>query len=185
VTVQLCLCSGSTTRARLLEQAGVAFVQEPVPFDEETLMHYDVASDYVYHVARGKLEAAERIHGLARPLLSADTVVVNAEGAIVRKAQDQDAAREMLLSFSGAHIAIITSLHYKRSDRYLTDTSQTLYRFEPFDREDLERYLASGAWQGKAGACMVEGFCQPYIRSVEGHESTAMGLQVEVLLPWL
>jgi septum formation protein len=32
---------------------------------------------------------------------------------------------------------------------------------------------------------MVEGFCKKYILEVDGLESTAMGLQVEVLLPWL
>ena len=38
---------------------------------------------------------------------------------------------------------------------------------------------------GKAGAIMVEGFCKPYIKSVDGYESTAMGLCVEKLLPYL
>ncbi|MBD3806311.1 MAG: septum formation inhibitor Maf, partial [Sulfuricurvum sp.] len=38
---------------------------------------------------------------------------------------------------------------------------------------------------GKAGACMVEGFCKPYIREVRGFESTAMGLSIEVLKPFL
>jgi septum formation protein len=32
---------------------------------------------------------------------------------------------------------------------------------------------------------MVEGFCKPYIREVRGLESTAMGLQVEILRPWI
>ena len=53
------------------------------------------------------------------------------------------------------------------------------------EEADLERYLESGLWQGKAGGCMVEGFCKKYIKSVDGYESTAMGLQVESLLPWI
>ena len=51
--------------------------------------------------------------------------------------------------------------------------------------DDLERYLDSGEWQGKAGACMVESFCRRYIKEVRGYESTAMGLSVEVLKPFL
>ncbi|MGC9351687.1 MAG: Maf family protein, partial [Sulfurovum sp.] len=54
-----------------------------------------------------------------------------------------------------------------------------------FEREEMEAYLESGLWQGKAGGCMVEGFCKKYILEVDGFESTAMGLQVETLLPWL
>jgi septum formation protein len=67
----------------------------------------------------------------------------------------------------------------------LVDISATHYKFAKFDEDDLQRYLDSNLWQGKAGACMVEGFCKPYIREVRGLESTAMGLQVEILLPWL
>jgi septum formation protein len=67
----------------------------------------------------------------------------------------------------------------------LLDISATHYRFDDFDPDDLEAYLESGAWRGKAGACMVEGFCKSYIREVRGYESTAMGLSVEVLKPFL
>jgi len=54
-----------------------------------------------------------------------------------------------------------------------------------FDEDDLQRYIDSNLWQGKAGACMVEGFCKPYIQEVARKQSCAMGLSVEVLLPWI
>ena len=53
--------------------------------------------------------------------------------------------------------------------------------FDNFDLEDLENFLESDEWRGKAGACMVEGFCKPYIKEVRGYESTAMGLNTQVL----
>jgi len=49
----------------------------------------------------------------------------------------------------------------------------------------LEAYLDSNEWMGKAGACMVEGFCKKYIKEVRGLESTAMGLGIEQLLPFI
>ena len=67
----------------------------------------------------------------------------------------------------------------------LLDISSTDYLFNDFNMDDLERYLDSGEWRGKAGACMVEGFCKPYIKEVKGIESCAMGLSVEVLKPFL
>jgi len=178
------LCSASPTRAQILKQAGIACLQSPVDFDEERI-DIAVAKDFVYHAAKGKLEAAERLYGLAMPLLSADTVIAADDGSILRKARSVEEARELLRRQSGSRIAIITSLHYKQDDCYLTDTSATHYRFAPFEADDLEAYLRSGAWEGKAGACMVEGFCKKYIRQFRGLESTAMGLQVEVLRPWL
>jgi len=180
----LFLCSQSPTRAGLLERYGIDFVQKKVDFDEEAIATRD-AGRFVYEASRGKLDAAERRYGLAVPLLTADSVVVAEDGTLLRKAATMDEARAILGRQSASHIRIITSLHYKSRKRLFIDTSATHYYFDPFDPEELERYLASGEWEGKAGACMVEGFCRRYIRSVRGEESTAMGLQIERLLPWL
>jgi len=74
---------------------------------------------------------------------------------------------------------------YHAKDKKIVDISRTDYIFDDFDADDLEAYLESGEWRGKAGACMVEGFCKPYIKEVRGYESTAMGLSVEVLQRFL
>ncbi len=178
------LCSSSPTRAKLLDQFGIAYTQKPVAFDEEQITADDPYT-FVYQASKGKLEAAEKLYGVETPLLTADSVVVAADGAILRKAHTVEEARELLLRQSGSEIAIVSSLHYKTDTMLFVDTSATHYRFDPFDADALEAYLEGGAWRGKAGACMVEGFCRPYIRAVQGRESTAMGLQVEILLPWL
>lgn len=178
------LCSSSPSRAMLLEKFGVAFTQKSVEFDEEQIVTSD-AKDFVYTASKGKMEAAVREFGLDIPLLCADTVIAAKDGSILRKAKDVEDARRILTLQSGSSISIITSLHYKSKAFLFTDISATHYQFAPFEKEALEAYLQSGLWQGKAGACMVEGFCKPYILSVDGLESTAMGLQVEVLLPWL
>ena len=57
----------------------------------------------------------------------------------------------------------------------------TDYVFEELDMDDLNEFLDGGEWRGKAGACMVEGFCKKYIKEVRGNESTAMGLNTEIL----
>ena len=49
----------------------------------------------------------------------------------------------------------------------------------------MDLYINSGECFGKAGAIMVEGFCKPYIKSVKGYESTAMGLCVEKLKAYM
>ena len=178
------LCSQSESRALLLRNAGIDFEQKPADFDEEQIKT-TVAKDFVYTASKGKLEAAERLYGLNVPLLCADTVIAAADGTILRKAKDVEDARRILKKQSGSTISIISSLHYKTKRVLFTDISATHYRFAPFEEADLEAYLQSGEWQGKAGGCMVEGFCKKYILEVNGFESTAMGLQVEVLKPWL
>ncbi len=178
------LCSGSETRAKLLKIYGIEFVRSPVEYDEEGLT-CGSAREFVYHASKGKLAAAEAAYGLELPLLVADTVIVGPGGELLRKAKDRADAERILRRQSGREIAIVTCTHLKSEARYFLDLSATRYRFAPFDEEALQRYLDSGAWQGKAGACMVEGFCKPYIREVRGLESTAMGLQVEILRPWM
>jgi len=182
--MQICLCSSSESRALLLNKFGVDFIQKSPDYNEDQITT-TIAKDFVYIASKGKLESAVREFGLEMPLLCADSVIVASDGTILRKAKNIEDARRILSIQSGSIISIISSLHFKTKDLLLVDTSATHYHFTKFEEEDLEAYLESGLWQGKAGGCMVEGFCKKYIKSVDGYESTAMGLQVEVLLPWL
>lgn len=178
------LCSNSESRALLLNKFNIAFIQKAPEYDEEQITS-TIAKNFVYTASKGKLEASIREFGLDVPLLCADTVIASADGSILRKAKDVEDARRILNIQSGSTISIISSLHYKSKLLAFSDISATHYHFSKFDPEDLEAYLESALWQGKAGGCMVEGFCKKYIKSVDGYESTAMGLQVEVLLPWI
>ena len=174
------LASSSKTRAMLLRDANIAFVQESVEFDEETIVA-DSAKNFVYQATIGKYEANIKAFGCDDlPLLVADTVVTS-QGKILRKAQNEDDARAILMAQSGNITTIITCMIYHSKEKKLIDISATDYLFDPFDPSDLQNYLNSGEWRGKAGGCMVEGFCKPYIKEVRGFESTAMGLSVEVL----
>jgi len=178
------LASNSPSRALLLNNFGVDFIQKSPEYDEEQITT-TVAKDFVYTASKGKLDVAVREFGLETPLLCADTVIAAADGTILRKAKDIEDARRILDIQSGSTISIISSVHYKSKILAFSDISATHYHFAPFEEDDLEAYLESGLWQGKAGGCMVEGFCKKYIKSVDGCESTAMGLQVETLLPWM
>lgn len=174
------LASSSETRAVLLREAGIPFIQENIDYDEEQIIATS-PKNFVYQATLGKFHANYRAFGCDDyPLLVADTVVTS-QGQILRKAKCVDDARNILMTQSGNVTSIITCLIYKTPQRELIDISATKYQFAPFDPDDLDRYLESGEWRGKAGACMVEGFCKPYIASVHGFESTAMGLSVEVI----
>jgi septum formation protein len=178
------LCSSSLTRSELLSAAGIPFFQESIDFDEDSIIA-PTPKNFVYQAALGKYRVNyERFGCNDYPLLVADTVVT-AQGKILRKAKDEADARAILEMQSGSEVAIITCMIYKTPRLELLDISATHYFFDPFDLKDVDRYIQSGEWRGKAGACMVEGFCKSYIRDVRGLESTAMGLSIEVLKPFL
>ncbi len=174
------LASSSQTRALLLTNAGIEFVQESVDFDEDSIIASS-PKNFVYQATMGKYEANLKAFGYEdMPLLVADTVVTS-QNHILRKAKSKNDARAILLTQSGNITSIITCMVYHSKERKIVDISQTDYIFEKFDVDDLDAYIESDVWRGKAGACMVEGFCKPYIKDVRGYESTAMGLNTDLL----
>jgi septum formation protein len=174
------LASSSTTRAELLRDAKIDFIQQSVDFDEDSIVATS-PKNFVYQATMGKYEANLKEFGCEDyGLLVADTVVTS-QNKILRKAKSVEDARDILFTQSGNITSIITSMIYHSKSIKIIDISKTDYIFYAFDLNDMEIYLESGEWRGKAGACMVEGFCKRYIKSVKGHESTAMGLNVEIL----
>jgi septum formation protein len=177
------LASSSPTRAGLLRDFGIEFDQRTVDFDEDAIAATNPA-EFVYIATDGKMKAAKSAFGLGTPIICADTVV-SVDGVILRKAFDETDARRLLALQSGEEVDIITCTILAKNGFELIDTSVTSYIFGKFDDEATNEYIASGDWRGKAGAIMVEGFAKPYIKSVVGYESCAMGLSVEKLLPFL
>ena len=108
----ICLCSSSESRALLLNNFGIDFIQKSAEYDEEQITT-DIAKDFVYTASKGKLDAAIREFGLDIPLLCADTVIAAADGTILRKAKNVEDARRILKIQSGSTISIISSAHYR------------------------------------------------------------------------
>ena len=178
------LCSSSQTRAMLLGEAGIEFFQESKDFDEDSIIATS-PKNFVYQATLGKYEANLKKFGCEDfPLLVGDTVVTS-QNQILRKAKCIDDARNILMTQSGSITSIISCMIYQTPQKKLIDISQTDYIFDTFNLDDLDNYLDSGEWRGKAGACMVEGFCKSYIKEVRGYESTAMGLNTDILKVWL
>ncbi|MDY3199469.1 MAG: septum formation inhibitor Maf [Arcobacter sp.] len=174
------LGSNSPTRALILKNFGIDFIQNGGDFDEDSIKTTNPKS-FCYEATLGKFKELYKKYGVEdMPLLVADSVVT-CEGKLLRKAKDYDDAKAMLELQSGNKTSVITCMIYKSKEKEIIDLSITTYQFSEFNKEDMKNYLNSGECFGKAGAIMVEGFCKPYIKSVNGYESTAMGLCVEKL----
>jgi len=172
------LCSSSPTRAKLLKKAKIDFIQKNCDFDEESIRTSD-PYEFVTRASYGKFKECLKCFK-DEDIISADTVVTDSK-AVLRKAKSKEDAKEILLKQSGKEIRIVTCMWVRFKGRIFSRLDETVYEFSEFDSKDLQNYLDSGEWKGKAGACMVEGFCKKYIKNVKGYESTAMGLCVEEL----
>ncbi len=180
------LASTSHTRAQILKAHNIAFHQIESGFDEESITTQNPKS-FVWQACLGKLQAACKKCGksaLESGILAADSVVCT-QGLLQRKAKTLEQARNMLEFQSMRSISIFTAMGYKSLKGEFYDISATHYKLKSFDSKDLEIYLESKMWQGKAGCVMVEGFHKKYILSQEGLESCALGLSIEKLLVFL
>lgn len=177
------LASSSPTRAKILENFGVVFTQKAVDFDENTIQTQN-PKEFAYQATLGKFKVALEKLGIEKPLLCADSVV-SVEGRLQRKAKDIFDAKAMLEAQSGKNIEIITCMMYKSIKLELIDISSSRYSLAPFETEMLQEYLESKQWMGKAGCVMIEGFHKKYTLKKKGLESTALGLSVEKILPFL
>lgn len=174
------LGSNSPTRALILQNFGIDFIQNGGSFDEDSITTTNPKS-FCYEATRGKFNELLNKYGVDEmPLLVADSVVTS-QGLLLRKAKDENDARRMLELQSGSETSVITCMMYKSKQKEVIDISITTYEFEKFDEEHMNEYIKSGECFGKAGAIMVEGFCKPYIKKVTGYESTAMGLCAQKL----
>jgi len=178
------LGSNSPTRALILKNFKIDFIQNGGDFNEDTILTTNPKS-FCYEATKGKFNELYKKYGVEdMPLLVSDSVVTS-NGELLRKAKDEADAKRMLELQSGSETSVITCMIYKSKKKECIDISITTYEFEKFDEKHMQEYISSGECFGKAGAIMVEGFCKPYIKSVKGYESTAMGLCAEKLLQFM
>lgn len=173
------LASASPRRRRLLAEAGYDFEVVPPPVEEprslsDGLMPSRQAEALAYFKARSVAERARRA-----VVLGADTVVA-ASGKILGKAADEAEARAMLDELAGIRHAVITGVTLLRPGGKRTMTSVlTWVTMRPMSREEIDAYVASGEWVGKAGAYAIQESADRYVERVEGSWTNVVGLPME------
>ncbi|MGO4704444.1 Maf-like protein [Microvirga sp. 2MCAF38] len=178
---KLVLASASPRRLALLQQAGI----EPdvlLPADaDETPLKRESAKDLARRLARAKAEVARKTARSRDELkdayiLSADTVVF-AGGRILPKAEVVDEAASCLRLLSGRAHRVYTSICLVTpKDTIRERLVETRVRFKRLSREELERYLASGEWRGKAGGYAIQGFAGTFVIKIVGSYTNVVGL---------
>ena len=135
------LGSNSPTRALILKNFGIDFIQNGGDFDEDSITTQNPKS-FCYEATKGKFEELYKKYGVEdMPLLVADSVVT-ANGRLLRKAKDEDDAREMLELQSGNKTSVITCMIYKSKEKEIIDISVTTYKFDKFDEKHINEYIS-------------------------------------------
>lgn len=189
--MRLILASASPRRRELLSAAGVAFELDPADIDESTDETDPVVA--ATSLAERKALATATRHGREEGLfvLGADTVVaVEVEGAerLLGKPRDPDEARRMLSWLSGSVQRVVTGIAVCRpADGTLSsDHELTRVSMRPITPAEIEAYVASGEWQGKAGGYAIQETADRFVTGLEGGGfENVVGLPVERTLALL
>jgi septum formation protein len=173
--MRLILASASPRRLALLGQIGV--VPDAVdPADcDETPRKAELPPVYAARVAAEKAAVVAARHPGAL-ILSGDTVVA-AGRRILPKAESADEARACLALLSGRRhrvLSAITLIDGKGLTRHRLSTN--IVTFKPLDQSEVDRYIASEEWRGKAGGYAIQGKAAGLIRAIQGSHSAIMGL---------
>jgi septum formation protein len=178
---KLVLASGSPRRLALINQAGIEpEALRPADLDE-TPLRGELPRACANRLARAKAEAAlemvradDELKGAY--ILSADTVVAVGR-RILPKAELLDEAAQCLRLLSGRNHRVHSAVCLVTpNEAFRHRLVETRVRFKRLSDEDIEAYLASGEWRGKAGGYAAQGIAGSFIVKLVGSYTNVVGL---------
>ncbi|ARE39274.1 Septum formation protein Maf [Rhodovulum sp. P5] len=171
--MRLILGSASPRRRELLAQLGV--VPDDIrPADiDETPRKTDLPRPYCARMATEKVRAVTAAED--ELVLCADTTVALGRRILGKPATAAEAA-EFLLALSGRRHRVITAVALKLGGRLWERDVVTSVKMKPLSDTELNAYLASGEWQGKAGGYGIQGMAGTFIPWINGSFSAVVGL---------
>lgn len=181
---QLILASSSPRRLQLLAQSGIVpAAVDPADIDESPLKQ-EQPHHHALRLAEEKARVVAARHA-GKVILAADTVV-GVGRRILPKAEDEQTARQCLKLLSGRRHQVFTGIAVVDAKGVLrSKIVDARVKFVQLTPDDVERYIASKEWDGKAGGYAIQGMATGFIPWINGSYSTIVGLPVAETLAML
>ncbi|WP_170395893.1 Maf family protein [Ruegeria arenilitoris] len=167
------LGSGSPRRLDLLAQLGVQPDAIRAPDIDETPLNGELPVPYCSRITRAKVHAVQADSDDVT--LCADTTVALGR-RILGKPENAGQAAEFLHALSGRRHRVITSVAVRRGDRVLQRDVVSQVKVKRLSDVEINAYLATGDWQGKAGAYAIQGPAGAFIPWISGSFTGIVGL---------
>lgn len=175
----LLLASTSPQRKAILEQLHITFDVVAPRYDEETPADGDalqVVREHALGKARSVADIAE-----GRPVIGVDTAVV-LDGRIFGKPTNASKAEQMLEELSGKTHVVVSGLCLLTPGREDVEHEATQVSFRELTPRELGTYVATGEWEGRAGAYAIQGLGASLVRHIEGDYLNVVGLPAALLV---
>ncbi len=170
---RLILGSASPRRLEILAQIGIVPDAVTPPHIDETERPAERPRDYCRRIAWEKVRAVAA--GPDDIVLCADTTVALGR-RILGKPADAGEAAAFLYRLSGRRHRVITAVAVRRGGRVWQRDVVSAVRFKPLSDAEVNGYLATGDWRGKAGGYAIQGPAAALIPWIQGSHSAIMGL---------
>jgi len=174
---RLVLASTSAQRRAILEQLAIPFdvvspeyVEDDPPDAEPT--------ELVRRHAEGK---ARSVHADGRVTLGVDTTVV-LDRRVYGKASDAEGAAHMLGELSGRTHTVVSGLCFLGAGEDVVAHELTDVTFRHLSAETIASYVASGEWEGRAGAYAIQGLGGRLVQRIDGDYLNVVGLPGALLV---
>lgn len=181
VNARIILASRSPRRMQILRREGVDFESIEAPVDDPSTPPPGDAASVASSLARRKAESVIAAHPARCAdafVVAADTICRHGSGS-VGKAESVAEARRILTRMMDGQHEVVTAVAVSRAGAWRSFVDVARVRMEHPGVEALERFLASDAWRGKAGAYDIEERrAAGWTIHCEGDEDTVGGL------PW-
>jgi septum formation protein len=171
--LRLILGSGSPRRKELLAQLGITPDAILPPDIDETPQKGELPRPYCARLAREKAAAV-----VADPediVLCADTTVALGR-RILGKPENAGEAARFLTDLGGRRHQVITAVAVRRGARIWARESVSAVKVKRLSDLELNAYLASAEWEGKAGAYAIQGMASAFIPWISGSFTGIVGL---------
>ena len=169
----LILGSASPRRLELLAVLGLVPDAVRPPEIDEDPRKAELPRPYVERIARAKAQAVEVAPG--EVVLAADTTVAVGR-RILGKPADADEARAFLRLLSGRRHRVLTAVAVRTGDRLALRVAEARVRMKRLSEVEMDAYLATGDWRGKAGGYSIQGPAGAFIPWISGSYTAIVGL---------
>lgn len=179
---RLTLASASPRRRELLKERGyVAEVVVP-PFKEPTAADRDLPPAQLAQ-ALSHFKAQSVALSVRSGMILAGDTLVTLRTCVYGKPVDRADAARILTALAGTTHEVITGVTLldaatgERSIRHET----TAVTMRQLSKEQLETYLDTEAWRGKAGAFGIQDHDDPFVESIDGSFTNVVGFPMELI----
>jgi len=174
---RLVLASGSARRLDLLRQIGIEPALVDPPHIDEGHGARELPLAYAHRMAQGKLAAIAPRHPGCW-VLAADTVVACGR-RILPKAETEEQARDCLVLLSGRRHRVLGGIAVAAPDRRSTvRVVSTIVAIKRLTGSEIDAYIATGDWHGKAGGYAIQGHAAAFIPWINGSYGNVVGLSL-------